>query len=96
MPLREKNKHAGQIETHVQRPIILSTDEELKFEADKLELEINETVDTYSDEFLGALLSAAVEAIREFTRQPARHQFSEHEVPLRPPLQAPKTPAPYS
>ena len=96
IPLREKNKHSAQIETRMQRPIIISSDEEMKFEADMLTLEINETADTYPDEFLGALLTAIVRSIRELTRQPARRFFTQPNSLPTPPPQFPESPAPYT
>ena len=94
--LRERSKFGGKIEATIQRPIIIASEEDAAFKADKLVLEINETADTFPDEFLGALLTAAVLAIREFTRQPAYECAPSANVLQAPQSQGPQLPAPYT
>ncbi len=96
VPLWERSKFGGKIEATIQRPIIIASEEDVAFNADKLILEINETADTFPDEFLGALLTAAVLAIREFTRPPAYEGAPPPKVFQAPQSQGLQVPAPYT
>ena len=92
--LKESNKRGVAITSTIRRPIIISSDEKQQISEQQLNLEINSVEDTNADEFLGALLSAAVMAIREFTKQPPRKFFAGGELAPSSQPQIPQVPEP--